>query len=299
MALELTAVSDSPGTILVLFDIDGTLIHTAGAGVRGMSRAFERLHNRRDALDAVAIAGRTNRAILTDAFARQAIAVTDDAMEALRDVYLRELPLALAGPVRNGFGVLPGVHATLEALETDAQFTVALLTGNFVRGAEIKLAHFDLWRRFAFGAYGDAHVDRRDLVPVAVERAVSAGRPPRAVVVIGDTPLDIDCAHAHGARAVAVATGSALGSGPDGRRCGLGTGDAGRSGARGRAPAGAVRPVAMSAVGRAIAVSRWVAVFRKPDLCERRESSPSPLTRGKRRAGGRRNTATPIWKPLW
>ncbi len=87
---------------------------------------------------------------------------------------------------------------------------VGLLTGNFEPGARIKLGHFDLWRRFRFGAFGDDHLDRRALVPVAIARAREAGVPAVAdgrVVVIGDTPLDVDCARAHGARAVAVATG--------------------------------------------------------------------------------------------
>jgi phosphoglycolate phosphatase len=194
-------------TILVLFDIDGTLIDTAGAGVRGMGLAFERVHGRVGALGDVPIAGRTDRAILCDAFERQALLPTEPALAAVRDAYLEELPGQLAHPARERFGVLPGVHTTLEELEADPRFTVALLTGNFVKGAEIKLTHFDLWRRFAFGAYGDNHVHRRDLVPVAVARATEAGRQPAAVVVIGDTPLDIDCALAHGAVAVAVATG--------------------------------------------------------------------------------------------
>jgi phosphoglycolate phosphatase len=64
-----------------------------------------------------------------------------------------------------------------------------------------------LWRRFRFGAFGDQHIDRRALVPVAIERARARGVDVSHVVVIGDTPLDVDCAHAHGARAVAVATG--------------------------------------------------------------------------------------------
>jgi phosphoglycolate phosphatase-like HAD superfamily hydrolase len=76
-----------------------------------------------------------------------------------------------------------------------------------VRGAEVKLGHFDLWRRFSFGAFGDDHLDRRDLVPVARQAAAARGITPGRVVVIGDTPLDIACAHAHGAAAVAVATG--------------------------------------------------------------------------------------------
>jgi phosphoglycolate phosphatase-like HAD superfamily hydrolase len=87
---------------------------------------------------------------------------------------------------------------------------VGLLTGNYRRGAAIKLGHFGLWERFAFGAFGDAHADRRHLVPVAIaeaERALGVRIPPARVVVIGDTPLDVDCAHAHGAVAVAVGTG--------------------------------------------------------------------------------------------
>lgn len=195
------------GAVLVLFDIDGTLIQTAGAGVRGMGAAFAELHAQPLALEGVPVAGRTDRAILREIFTRYAIEETDDTIAALRDAYLAELPLHLRQRVQGGFGVLPGVHAALDALEADDRFTVALLTGNFERGAQIKLAHFDLWERFAFGAYGDAHVNRRDLVPVAIEQAQRAGRDPRHVVVIGDTPLDVDCAHAHGARAVAVATG--------------------------------------------------------------------------------------------
>jgi phosphoglycolate phosphatase-like HAD superfamily hydrolase len=83
------------------------------------------------------------------------------------------------------------------------------LTGNFQRGAAIKLAYFDLWQRFPFGAFGDDALDRRELVPVACARCHDAGLDvsPAGLVIIGDTPLDVDCAHAHGAMAVAVATG--------------------------------------------------------------------------------------------
>lgn len=198
----------SASPVLVLFDIDGTLIRTGGAGVRGMNAAFERLHGRADALRGVAVAGRTDRAILTEVFGRWEQVLTEDAVARLRDHYLegleRELLLA-EGP---GIGVLPGVYDALDALEADPSFTLGLLTGNFERGAEIKLAHFDLWRRFRFGAFGDAHVNRRDLVPVAIARARACGIESAHVIVVGDTPLDVDCAHAHGARAVAVATGN-------------------------------------------------------------------------------------------
>jgi len=192
---------------LVLFDIDGTLLQTLGAGIRGMNAAFGRLHGRPDALDDIAIAGRTDLSIVSDAFAKIGLPSDTARVIALRDAYFDQLGTELARPVDGFFGVLPGVPALLDTLETRDDVAVGLLTGNFVRGAEIKLGHFDLWRRFSFGAFGDDHLDRRDLVPVAVRHATAMGISPGSVIVIGDTPLDIACAHAHGAMALAVATG--------------------------------------------------------------------------------------------
>ena len=111
--------------------------------------------------------------------------------------------------------MLPGVVAVLDALKARDDIAVGLLTGNFERGAAIKLGYFQLWSRFTFGAFGDLHVNRRDLVPVArahADRLHRASVAASNVVVIGDTPLDIDCAHAHGARSIAVATGPFTGS---------------------------------------------------------------------------------------
>jgi len=198
----------TPVASVVLFDIDGTLVQTARAGVRGMNAAFEELHGRANALSGVPIAGRTDRAIVSDAFRAAGLDPTTDAIDALRDAYVRHLDVEIRRPAVGGFGVLPGVQRLLERLAGPA-VSVGLLTGNFERGAAIKLAHFDLWRRFAFGAYGDDHLDRRDLVPVACERCRAAGLEvtPAMMIIIGDTPLDVDCAHAHGAIAVAVATG--------------------------------------------------------------------------------------------
>ena len=195
---------------LVLFDVDGTLVLTGRAGVRGMNAAFARLHGRHDALAAVAIAGRTDRAIVADVFEAIGLDPTEEAIAVLRDAYLEHLREAIDLPVEHPKGVLPGVSDLLAALESRTDVDVGLLTGNFEGGAAIKLGHFDLWRRFRFGAFGDRHVDRRDLLPVAVDRARAAGRAPARpdrVVVVGDTPLDVDCASAHGARALAVATG--------------------------------------------------------------------------------------------
>jgi phosphoglycolate phosphatase len=194
------------GSILVLFDIDGTLIDSRGAGVRGMSRAFQELHGWSSALDGVPISGRTDRAILGDVFLRQGQNAWHDSLPTVRDAYLAVLPHELASSGGASM-VLPGVLRVLDVLDADARFTVGLLTGNFELGARLKLEAAGIWDRFALGAYGDHHVNRRDLVPLAVARAMDAGASPSHVIVVGDTPLDVDCAHAHDAAAVAVATG--------------------------------------------------------------------------------------------
>lgn len=195
---------------LVLFDIDGTLVQTLGAGVRAMEQAFDALYGRPDAMHGVPVAGRTDRSILADAFARIGIDPGETQVRQLCEAYVERLPAELVRGAGEGFGVLPGVPGLLDWMGQRPDLVVALLTGNFEIGAAIKLRHFDLWDRFAFGAFGDVHLNRRDLVPVAVARAQRAGIdvPMSRVVVIGDTPLDVDCAHAHGAAAVAVATGT-------------------------------------------------------------------------------------------
>jgi phosphoglycolate phosphatase len=197
--------------LLVLFDIDGTLVLTGRAGVRGMNLAFGDLHGESRALDGVAIAGRTDRAIVTDAMRKIGVEPTDEAVAALRQAYIERLRVEITRPTEHPSLVLPGIAPLLDALADRPGVVTALLTGNFIDGATVKLRHFGLWERFAFGAFGDDHVDRRALVPVAMEQARAAGSPvsaPDRIVIIGDTPHDIDCAKAHGARAIGVATGS-------------------------------------------------------------------------------------------
>ena len=123
----------------------------------------------------VPIAGRTDRAIVGDGLSSIGQVPTDAEIMKLRDAYLEQLPLELPRPAGEPSCVLPGVSALLDALEELPGVHVGLLTGNFERGAELKLAHFDLWRRFSFGAFGDHHLDRRALLPVAIERACAAG----------------------------------------------------------------------------------------------------------------------------
>src|SRR5262245_20543685 len=112
---------------LVLFDIDGTLITTGRAGVRGMNAAFHRLHGRTGALDGVTLAGRTDRAIVTEVFLALGLDPDPSAIDELREAYLRHLQEEIRKPVE-GSGVLPGVAESLDALEARDDVGVGLLT---------------------------------------------------------------------------------------------------------------------------------------------------------------------------
>ncbi len=195
---------------MVLFDIDGTLIQTGRAGLRGMNAAFRRLYGTDDALRGIRFAGRTDRAIVGDALRGIGREATPAEIARLREAYVDDLRVEIRRPVADPSGILPGVEALLAGLAGRADVAVGLLTGNFEEGAQVKLGHFGLWRPFRFGAFGDDHDDRRALVPVALARARAVGiEPPPVdrVILVGDTPLDVDCARAAGARVVAVATG--------------------------------------------------------------------------------------------
>jgi phosphoglycolate phosphatase len=205
---------------LVLFDIDGTLVLTGGAGVRAMNRAFEEIVSSGDGtpargwsrhLDGIPVAGRTDWIILHDALARVGRALDENLFNQLRERYVTLLRQEIAHPGTGFNGTLPGVRTLLDALEPRHDLYLGLLTGNFREGAQIKLERFDLWRYFRCGAFGDDAADRNALVPVALERATACGIPalePADVVVIGDTPNDIACAQAVGAISIGVATGS-------------------------------------------------------------------------------------------
>ena len=195
---------------LVLFDIDGTLVLTGGAGLRAMTRACEEIVGHADALEGIPVAGRTDWIILHDTLARLGRALDQSLFDRLRDRYVEHLRREILQPGKGFNGALPGVPELLQQLDERDDVYLALLTGNFEAGARIKLERFDLWRYFRCGAYGDDAADRNALVPVAVERAGACGIPPIApadVIVVGDTPHDVACAHASGATAVAVATG--------------------------------------------------------------------------------------------
>jgi phosphoglycolate phosphatase len=196
---------------LVLFDIDGTLVLTGGAGLRAMNRAIEDALGHADGLDGIPVAGRTDWAILADAVRRVGRTLDGALLADLERRYVENLANEIKHPGRGRKGIMPGIPEILQELDRREDVVAGLLTGNFEAGARVKLGYFDLWRYFQFGAFGGDAADRNALVPFAVERARTCGLPEIGdsdVLVVGDTPHDVLCAHAAGAVAIAVATGS-------------------------------------------------------------------------------------------
>jgi phosphoglycolate phosphatase len=197
-------------TKLILFDIDGTLVLTGGAGGRAMARAFEDVFGLQHGMASISMAGRTDAWIVAQLAANHGLACTPDLFMRFHDAYIEHLlkEIHKPGPQK---GILPGVRAVLEAVAEHGGAHLALLTGNFERGAQIKLEYFDLWRYFPAGAFGDRTHDRNSLLDMALARVTAAGGPsvaPAETVIVGDTPLDVAVAVAGGARSLAVATGS-------------------------------------------------------------------------------------------
>ena len=195
---------------LLLFDIDGTLVLTGGAGKRSMDRAFEEVFGVPEAFAEVSMAGRTDRWLVETALERHGVTATSERLAAFRARYLALLDAAIGEPGCGRRGVMPGVREALARLRARDDAHLALLTGNYAEGARIKLEHFGLWDHFAWGAFGDDHAERDALARAAVAEASARGialADPAHAIVIGDTPFDIACARAAGARVVAVATG--------------------------------------------------------------------------------------------
>jgi phosphoglycolate phosphatase-like HAD superfamily hydrolase len=193
--------------ILLLWDIDGTLIASGGAGMRALTVGLRNVFGIDGSLADIDFAGRTDRWIMREVFKKFAIPVTEDNFARFFDGYVAALPAELANPSAR---VLPGVREALQAAAAHGAIAQGLLTGNMRRGAQVKLAHHGLWEHFAFGAFADDGEHRNELGPHAVRRAASHHGVEFAaanVWIIGDTPHDIACGKVIGARTLALATG--------------------------------------------------------------------------------------------
>jgi phosphoglycolate phosphatase-like HAD superfamily hydrolase len=193
---------------LVLFDIDGTLIRSGGAGVRAFEKTFNEIFGLKEATKRIKFSGRTDVSLVRECFR---LFDVDPAEENFRrffehyPVFLDELLKTTTG------GVCEGITALIRQLELAPEKPVlGLLTGNVRRGAELKLKYYKLWHHFTTGAFADDHEDRNCIASIAQERGgevLGKKLAGEEIVVIGDTPLDILCAQSIGAKVLAVGTG--------------------------------------------------------------------------------------------
>lgn len=193
---------------LVLFDIDGTLIRTGGAGVRAFAQAFASEFGLVDGVARLQFAGRTDSGLVREVFETHGVPATKANFQRFYDRYV----FLLEERLREGQGAaIPGVWEFLRQLEALPQPPlIGLLTGNIRLGAEIKLRRFGLWETFQTGGFGDDHEDRNQIAAVARDRGCRVLRENlrgEQIVVVGDTPHDIRCGRAIGAKVLAVATG--------------------------------------------------------------------------------------------
>jgi phosphoglycolate phosphatase-like HAD superfamily hydrolase len=194
---------------ILLFDIDGTLITTGGVGRRAIERAFGELYGEAEACTSFRFDGLTDRLIARRGLELLGVSVTEAAIDALLEAYVRLLEVEVARADAAKYRVHDGI---VEALETARALGMGLGlgTGNVVAGARIKLSRVGIFERFAFGGFGSDAEDRAALIRRGAERGAEHLGVPLAecrVVVIGDTPKDVDAARAIGAESVGVGTG--------------------------------------------------------------------------------------------
>jgi phosphoglycolate phosphatase-like HAD superfamily hydrolase len=194
---------------LLLWDIDGTLVYMDRAGERALLIAIRELYGR-DLGEhlPVDLRGRTDTSICRDLLAFLEVPVTPGEEARFRAAYLDLLPTTL--PMVKPH-IKPGIPEALEAVHAHPEIHQALLTGNLREGARLKLSYLGLWHYFEFGAFADDSHIRDELGPFALARAkekLGIAFPPERVFIIGDTPHDVACGKAIGAKTIAVATGS-------------------------------------------------------------------------------------------
>ncbi|MGK2966303.1 MAG: HAD family hydrolase [Tepidiformaceae bacterium] len=193
---------------ILLFDIDMTLIRTGGAGRKAIDAVFAEAFGVENPTAGMSFDGRTDHAIFMETIARLGAEVEPSAVYSrMAAAYVERLAATIGASDGH---VLPGVTELLDRLAAERTAAVGLATGNLRRGAAIKLGRFGLWERFAGGGFGDETPVRAEVVTQAmVDVAGTAGvaAEPRATVVIGDTPLDVEAARTAGMLCLGVATG--------------------------------------------------------------------------------------------
>jgi phosphoglycolate phosphatase len=195
---------------LILFDIDGTLVRTGGAGVRAFAKVFQTEFGSLEHFERLKFAGRTDISLVREFFDAHGIASSPEHFSRFFEHYVHWLDRIVS---ESGASVCAGVREFLRAISELPQPPVpGLLTGNIRLGAEIKLRRAGLWNEFVTGAFADDAEDRDQIAAIARERGerLLGGRlAADEVLVVGDTPLDIRCGRSIGAKVLAVATGGA------------------------------------------------------------------------------------------
>ena len=200
-------MADITAKRLYLFDIDGTLITSGGAGETSYREAVTEFCGSLTPLEGLNFAGNTDTGLARTILSVAGMEPSQENVMALLDSYLGKLGERIH---RHEGRLLPGIIALLDRMKERPDCVLALLTGNLAAGAEVKLTHYGVWHYFGFGAYADDHHLRNELGPVAQARAFEEHGedfPPERIYVIGDTPRDIECGKAFGAVTVGVATG--------------------------------------------------------------------------------------------
>ena len=195
---------------LVLFDIDGTLVRTGGAGIKAFAKVFATEFQAVDHFERLKFAGRTDVSLVREFFEYHNIPVTAENFERFFSRYVFWLDHILSSSKTEE---CPGIWEFIyDVKEIAERPLLGLLTGNIRLGAEIKLRHFQLWEAFETGAFADDHEERDQIAAIAFKRGqrlLGNSLRPEEVLVIGDTPLDIRCGRAIGAKVLAVASGGA------------------------------------------------------------------------------------------
>jgi len=195
---------------LVLFDIDGTLVHTGGAGTKAFGRTFATEFGLHHGLEKMKFAGRTDVSLVREFFKIHGLSESPEHFHRFFARYVFWLDFIVAQSTGGECaGVRPFISGLLALPEPPV---LGLLTGNIRLGAEIKLRRFGFWDFFVMGGFADDHEDRNHIAVAALERGRRVLDPhlqPQEIVVIGDTPLDVRCGKFIGAKTLAVATGGA------------------------------------------------------------------------------------------